>query len=192
MFGGDTKRALNASLLLSLVCSACALFSSFFTAKTAAAGFNGMLTGAMMCGFSLGGLMVLNRMASTANTGFLLGVGATMVPVSLQSAVFWGELAGDDRLSFAVGTNQGAARAVCAFSALFFLLVAFGFLPLLLRGRDEFSDGAQQQRDGMGGAGGGFLDAVGPGAASASLAGDDYGADPAQTKYQGSSEAADL
>ena len=64
-------------------------------------------------------------------------------------------------------------------------------MPLLLRGRDEFSDGAQQQGR-MGGAGGGFLDGVGPGAASASLAGADYGADPAQTKYQGSSEAADL
>ena len=123
---------------------------------------------------------MLNRRANTLNTGFLLGAGAAVAPLALMNAIFWGEASGAFVAS-ALDVNRGAARAVCAFSVLYAGVVGLAFLPLLVRGREEFADGAQS--------GGGGFDNVGP---TASLAGADYGGDPAATKYHGSDEAADL
>uniref|UniRef100_A0A7S2S6Q8 MARVEL domain-containing protein n=1 Tax=Rhizochromulina marina TaxID=1034831 RepID=A0A7S2S6Q8_9STRA len=150
--GGDLDR----KLVLKLLLGAHALFTGCFficacvAAKTANMGFNVVFT-SFCFGFHVAvGILVIHRSLHTQLwVGFLLGLSGATAWLSLQTAIFWGQLADCDRhahhLSQYSCSNVSAYKAVCAFAALLFILQG-GLFAVLAVWKDDFSPSPAEHR----------------------------------------------
>ena len=157
----DTPRLLSSILGLTCLTSFAFFVSACVTASTANAGFSTLLTSFLYVAFCVGGLHTVTRSPTAVSVGFLIGVSTMLCIMSLQEAIFWGQLAGCDAtlLGADISKNviaqytcsaKSAYRSVCAFAVFNFLLTG-AFTGALVRGKDDVL-----------GDGGGGYDDVGP------------------------------
>lgn len=123
------KAAVNLLFMGHWVLTFCFTISAFVVAGTANAGFNALLTALMYVAFGAGAFFTINRNQNATMLGILIGAAGSFSLLSLQTAIFWGQLSNCQKLP--VGAphvehysceNKAAMSAVCAFAALLFLL----------------------------------------------------------------------
>ena len=123
------KAAVNLLFMVHWVLTFCFTISAFVVAGTANAGFNAILTSLMYVAFGACAFLTINRNQNSTMLGVLIGAAGSLSLLSLQTAIFWGQLSNCRKLP--LGTppvphysceNTSAMSAVCAFAALLFLL----------------------------------------------------------------------
>mmetsp|Transcript_28901 Transcript_28901/g.92337 ORF Transcript_28901/g.92337 Transcript_28901/m.92337 type:complete len:201 (-) Transcript_28901:805-1407(-) len=140
------KAAVNLLFVVHWVLTFCFLISAFVVAGTANAGFNVVLTGLMYVAFGVASFLAINRYQSSTLLGSLIGVSGTLTLLSLQTAIFWGQLSNCSRpprgtiVEHYTCENTSAMQSVCAFAALLFLLQLVITLALF-SWRDELAHG---------------------------------------------------
>ena len=170
----DTPRFLTALLGIESLSTFAFFISACTVASTANAGFNVMITAFLYIGFCLGGMYTLTRSQSGVAIGFLIGVSLMLTVLSLQTAVFWGQLAncadsvgvgGVDAIQLDISSgvidhytcaNRGGMRSVCVFASINFI-IGLAFSGSLIKGKDEIINEV------------GGYDDVGPGAGPYSI-----------------------
>jgi Na+/citrate or Na+/malate symporter len=88
----DTPRLLSATLGLECLSSFAFFISACTVGSTANAGFNVIITSFLYIGFCVGGLYIITKSQSAVSVGFLIGVSVMMTIMSLQTAIFWGQV----------------------------------------------------------------------------------------------------
>ncbi|GMI32660.1 hypothetical protein TeGR_g6495 [Tetraparma gracilis] len=151
----DTPRFLSSLLGISSLASFAFFISACTVAGTANEGFNVVIDALLYVGFCVGGLYALTRSQSGVAIGFLIGTSTMLCLHSLQTAVFWGQLAncqefititnaaGEAKMDIGSGViahyscaGQAGMRSVCAFAVINFLLLG-AFAGALIRGKDD-------------------------------------------------------
>uniref|UniRef100_A0A7S2V692 MARVEL domain-containing protein n=1 Tax=Fibrocapsa japonica TaxID=94617 RepID=A0A7S2V692_9STRA len=123
------------------VLTACYLICSFVVASTANAGFNAVLTGLVYAVYCVGAYQVLHKSKTALSVGFLIGFSALLIVLSLETAIYWGQLANCETVSESISqyscSNKSGYRAVCAFASLLFILQG-AMTTALVAWKDEF------------------------------------------------------
>mmetsp|Transcript_38925 Transcript_38925/g.49693 ORF Transcript_38925/g.49693 Transcript_38925/m.49693 type:complete len:185 (+) Transcript_38925:116-670(+) len=137
----DRRKTLNTGIAALTILTVCYLICSFVVASTANAGFNAVLTGLVYVAYCGGAYHVLERVKTPLGVGFLIGVTVMLTIVSLETAVFWGQLAGCEKTSVSISHyscgNRSAYSATCAFASLLFIIQG-AFAVALIAWKDEF------------------------------------------------------
>jgi ABC-type arginine/histidine transport system permease subunit len=135
----DAPRATSALLGLHTVFTGCFFISACTIAQNTNAGFTVIMVALMYIAYCGGGLMVL-RQPNTLQIGFLMGVTCTLIIMSLNTAVYWGELSKCKKIEdgFHLSCeNTSGMKAVSAFASLSFIL-ELGLAFFLITRKDEF------------------------------------------------------
>mmetsp|Transcript_13375 Transcript_13375/g.45221 ORF Transcript_13375/g.45221 Transcript_13375/m.45221 type:complete len:191 (-) Transcript_13375:109-681(-) len=140
LHGLDHRKLLNLSILVMAVWTLAFFISSLVVADTANEGFNVVLTGLLYAGFVIASYQIINKRATPLSVGFLVGLSFVLVFISLQTAVFWGQLAQcdetDENITGYSCDDKAAMRSVSAFASLQFLTLG-AFTAMLILHRDD-------------------------------------------------------
>ena len=150
----DAPRATSSLLGLHTVTCICFFISACSVAQNTNAGFTVLMVSFMYMAYCGGSLMVM-RYPNPLQLGFVMGVTCTLVVLSLNTAVYWGELSKCKKIEdgFHLSCeNTSGMKAVSAFASIS-LLIELAIAFFLVTRKDEFVQESSQYEDvgGMGG-----------------------------------------